>query len=111
MTEKDFAVGIAAMPSVGSISKKPCYLIMFEGGSGKKATHFIALDKPDSSNGFVQAKGIYCTGTEDSIRENFTELVASAGKEGISDMMFPWHRIHSIRNLVFNALKPSTLIK
>jgi hypothetical protein len=113
MTNKDFAVGVTGIPSVGHISKKPCYLIVLEDNKGKLKTnrYFITIDKPDLQINFVQAKGIYCDLEEDEIIKRFSDVLTGASKESIIDVMFPSHRIYSIRSLVFNANKPSSLLK
>lgn len=113
MSEKDFAVSSVGLPSVASPPKKPCYLVSLTDASGKaKAVkHFVALDKPDSLNGFINTKGFYSDESEEDIVKGFVELVSSAPKESILDMSFPWHRVLSIRSLVFNANKPSTLVR
>lgn len=113
MSEKDFTVGITGIPQVGQVSKKPCYLITLEDTAGKTkiVRYFIAIDKPDFETNFIRVKGIYSDLTEDEILKRFGEVVAGTPKEAIVDMMFPSHRIYSIRSLVFNANKPSTLIK
>ena len=69
---------------------------------------FISLDKPELLNGFIQVKGIYCDHSEDEIIKNFTEILATSPKELILEMLFPLHRINSIRSLVFNAVKSVT---
>lgn len=110
MTEKDFAISVTSAPNVGQVSKKPCYLVVLT--SAKKGTaNFIALDKPDLLSNFIQVKGIYSDASEDEITKSFVGIVTSTPKEEIVDMMFPVHRIHSIKSLVFNANKPSTLVK
>jgi hypothetical protein len=113
MSEKDFMVSSVGIPSVSTISKKPCYLIVLSDSAGKATTvsRFISLDKPDLLNGFIQVKGIYVSAGDDVIVKTFVDLVASSPKETIVDVMFPWHRIHSIRSLVFNANKPATVIR
>lgn len=112
MSERDFAIGSVGIPSVGSAPKKPPYLVSLEPNAGsKKAVLFIALDKPDLLNGFIQVKGIYVDVTEDKVTKNFAEILAETPKEEILDIMFPWHRVVSIRNLVFNANKPATLAR
>jgi hypothetical protein len=113
MTEKDFAISVTAAPPVGHISKKPCYLITLEesSGKGKSIIRFIAIDKPAFETTFIQVKGVYSLLGEEEITKRFSEIIASTPKEEIVDMMFPSHRVHSIRSLVFNANKPSTLIK
>lgn len=72
---------------------------------------FIAVDKPDIANGFVQVRGIYSTFSEDEIVANYANIVASVPKEQQVEMMFPSQKISSIRSLVFNALKPTMVGK
>ena len=113
MSEKDFSVGVTGAPSVGQISKKPRYLITLDDFKGKTkiVRHFIAIDKPDMLDHFVQVKGVYSELEEEEILKKFGEVLENTPKENIMDIMFPSHRIYSIRNLVFNANKPSTLVK
>lgn len=113
MPEKDFAVGAVGIPQVGYVSKKPIYLIKIEGSVGKNKglAHFICIDKPDLLNGFIQVKGFYSDESEEDIAKNFGDLLSAVPKESILDIYFPWHKIHSIRSLVFNANKPSTLMR
>jgi hypothetical protein len=111
MSEKDFAISVTGAPNVGHISKKPCYLISLDGSGKKGITYFISIDKPDLLNNFIQVKGIYSDFCEDEITKRFSEIILNTPKESIVDMMFPSHRIFSIKSLVFNANKPSTLIK
>lgn len=113
MSEKDFAVSVTGLPAPGILSKKPCYLITLEGSKGKaKLVYFITIDKPDLLPcNFVQVKGIYSELEEEEISKNFIEIITNSPKEKIMDVMFPSHRIFTIRSLVFNANKPSSLIK
>jgi hypothetical protein len=110
MPEKDFAVGTVGIPSVGAISKKPFYLVVLS-TSGKKMEHFLSIDKPDVINGFIQAKGFYTDLSEDELVEGIFDVVASTPKEHYLDMMLPWHRVQSIRNLSFNAVKPTSIAR
>lgn len=105
MPEKDFTVGIATIPTVGSLTKKPSYLITLEAVSGKSKVvqKFITLEKPELLNGFVSAKGIYSEADEDEIVKTFSELLTNSSKDLILDMMFPWQKISSIRSLIFRA--------
>lgn len=106
MTEKDIAVGITGLPQIGALSKKPPHLVLLEdekkkGGAPKK---FITTDKPDiGAMGFVQAKGIFSEAAEDEIVASFADILSSTPKEEFVEMMFPHHRIISVRNLVFKA--------
>lgn len=113
MSEKDFGVSVTGIPQVGQASKKPCYLIVLEDtvGKAKVATCFIAMDKPDLLTNFIQVKGIFSDATEDTITKKFNDILAGTPRESIVDMMFPTHRVFSIKSLVFNANKPSTLVK
>jgi hypothetical protein len=92
--------------------KKPPYLITLDGGGAVGKTRsfqrFISLDKPESINGFIQVKGIFCDKEEDEIIKTFTDILTNSPKELTLEMMFPLHRIHSIRSLVFNAVKSVT---
>ena len=100
MPEKDFAIGVATLPAVGALSKKPAHLITLE---GKPAKRFISMDKPELLNGFIQVKGIYSEEKEEDIAQKFADLLTNSPKELILEVMFPWHKITSIRSLVFRA--------
>ena len=108
-------VGVTGAPNVGHISKKPCYLVTLEDldgkGKNKVIRYFIAIDKPDLLTNFIQVKGIYSDCEEEEILKKFSEILANTPKENIMDIMFPSHRVCSIRSLVFNANKPATLVK
>lgn len=110
MTDRDYAVGAVGMiPTAGAINKKPIYLIHLS----HKTTFqkFIAIDKPDSQNGFISTKGFFTDLPEEEVIKTFSELLTQTPKELILDMWFPWHRVHSVRSLVFNANKLQTLVK
>jgi hypothetical protein len=111
MTEKDFAIGITGAPTNVAISKKPCYLVWLDVSKTHKGRPFIALDKPSFEMGFIHVKGFYSVEKEDDIIVRFSDLIRDLPKEEIVEIYVPWHRIDSIRSLVFNANKPATLIK
>jgi hypothetical protein len=115
MSDRDYGVGITGVPQVGQVSKKPCYLITLydvaDNGKLKDFRSFISTDKPDFLQNFIHVKGIYSKENEDEIGKRFLEIIASTPKESILDIMFPIHRVWSIKSLVFNANKPSTLVK
>lgn len=103
---EDVVVGVSnRVLSTNPMSVKPPYLIVLGDGVGKTKTYeyFISLDRPEQLNGFLQAKGIFVTGDEQDIIKNFSALLTSTKRELILEMMFPWHRICSVRNLVFKA--------
>lgn len=98
---------MAVAPSL----KKPPFLITLDDGVTGKTRNFqrfISLDKPLSENGFIQVKGIFCDKDEDEIIKGFTDILTNTSKELILEMMFPLHRVYSIRSLVFNAVKVVT---
>lgn len=100
----DIAVStVASLPSVGSLSKKPSYLIILEDFNGKNriTKKFITVDKPEFLQGFIQVKGFFCDLEEEEINKKFLELLTFTSKELIYDILFPWHKICSIRSLVF----------
>ena len=112
MSDKDFAVGaIAGVPAFGALNKKPPYLVTLEDASGKKNSFqkFITLDKPDTQNGFLMTKGFFTESSEDEIIKNFNDLLTATSKDLIIDVWFPWHRVVSVRSLVFNANKATNI--
>jgi len=91
--------------------KKPPFLITLDDGVTGKTRNFqrfISQDKPESINGFIQVRGIFCDKEEDEIIKSFSDILTSAPKDTILEMMFPLHRVYSIRSLVFNANKTVT---
>ena len=102
----DILIGVTGVvPTGGSISKKPSYLITLEGidGKAKSIKKFITLDKPELLNGFLQAKGFYSELPEDEIIKNYSSILTSTERDLILEMMMPWHKICSVRSLVFKA--------
>jgi hypothetical protein len=103
MPDNDFAIGVTAAPPVGALSKKPAHLVTLEDSKGKVSKRFISIDKPEFLNGFVQVKGVYSDESEEEISKNYSEILSSSPKELIVELMLPWGRISSVRNLVFKA--------
>lgn len=112
---KDFAIGTTnVVPAGAPISKKPSYLITLEEFNGLAKTYqrFIAVDRPDfSEGGFIHAKGFFTDMPEEEIINNISDILTSIKKELLLEMSFPNHRIFSIRSLVFNAVKTPTIVK
>jgi hypothetical protein len=107
----DIAIGASNLLPVGPPKiTKPPYLITLEKHNGKTllVEKFLSLDKPQSENGFIQVKGFYLDKTEEEIAKNYTDILNELPKELTLEMMFPLHRIISVRNLVFNAVKNTT---
>lgn len=104
MPDKDFAIGVTSvLPNAGALAKKPPHLIYLTDSKGKATEKFLSLDKPEFLNGFIQVKGIYTNIDDDEINKNFFDILTNSSKELIYEMIFPWHRISGIKNLVFKA--------
>jgi hypothetical protein len=102
----DIAISVSnRVPSGSPITNKPSYLIALEPDTGKTKKYFITLEKPELLNGFVQAKGLFAEKgmTEDKIITSFVEILTSADKVLFLEVLLPWHKICSIRSLVFRA--------
>lgn len=107
----DLGVNALTQTSIAPSLKKPPFLITLDDGMNGKTRNFqrfISLDKPESINGFVQVKGIFTDSTEEEIIKGFSDILTTTPKEFILEMMFPLHRIYSIRSLIFNAVKSVT---
>jgi hypothetical protein len=91
--------------------KKPAYLVTLDDGVTGKARHFerfLSLDKPRAEDGIIEVKGFFCDKDEEQILKTFVDILNSTSKELYVEMIFPLQRVHSIRNLVFNAVKNVT---
>lgn len=101
----DIAIqSVGAFPAVPQTNKKPAYLVVLSPeGKSTKSRMFIALHKPELLNGFIQVKGMFSSASETKIVKEYNELLTSANKENFVEVMFPWHKVLSIRSLVFKA--------
>jgi hypothetical protein len=103
----DIAVGTFSgpLPTGAPVARKPSYLITLEDTSGKTKTlkRFITIDKPELLSGFIQVKGLFSEEPEEDISKKFTDILTNAPKDLFLEMMFPWHKICSVRSLVFKA--------
>jgi hypothetical protein len=106
----DLGPNSLTMAIAPSLKKPPFLITLDDGVTGKTRNfqRFISLDKPLSENGFIQVKGIFSDKDEDEIIKGFTDILTGTSKELILEMMFPLHRVYSIRSLVFNAVKTVT---
>lgn len=85
------------------IPKKPCYLITLDAGK-KTLEKFIAIEAPELLSGFVQTKGFFCNDKlEEDILKNINEILTATPKDLYVEMLFPQHRVTSIRNLIYRA--------
>ena len=104
----DIAVEVSnRVPNGSVITTKPSYLITLENNLGKTKSlrYFITLDRPELLNGFVQDKGIFVDNdvTEEEIISKFSSLLTNSAKDLFLEVLLPWHKICSIRSLVFKA--------
>lgn len=87
-----------------NVSKKPMYLISL--ADKTKTQLFITLDKPSFLNNFIETKGFFVDENLEDILKNFLKIVEdfqTNKKEQIMEIMFPVHKINSIRSLFFKA--------
>lgn len=104
----DIAIGPTnRIPVNNAISNKPSYLIILDLPNKTKYTTrelFLTIDKPDYINGFITVKGFYVSELcEEDIIKRFQELLTDTKKDLLCEMTLPWHRVFSIRSLVFKA--------
>jgi hypothetical protein len=104
----DIAVSVSnRIPAGSPIMNKPSYLITLENNVGKTkgVKFFITLDKPELLNGFVQAKGLFADDSlpESEIITKYSEILTTADKALFLELLLPWHKICSIRSLIFKA--------
>ena len=69
--------------------KKPPFLITLDDGATGKTRNFqrfISLDKPESINGFIQVKGIFCDKDDDEIIKGFADILTNTSKELILEI-------------------------
>lgn len=105
-SDKDFVIGVTGIPAVGVLNKKPAHLVLVDLPEAKNKCNikfFISLDRPVAENGFITVKGIFYEASEEDICKNYNEVIATANKESIEEVMFPLFRIVKIKNLVFKA--------
>lgn len=76
----------------------PVYLVALQ--SGKTEKYFIATKFDDTPNcgKFV---GIYHGGSEETIVSTYDEILRNTDKANYVEIQFPWHRILSVRSLLY----------
>ena len=106
MSEKDLVIqSTTAVPFGSMISQKPSYLVKFLPEGKKAAKLFFTIEQPKFEISFIQVKGFFFEGDEDTIYKTYNEIVASSDKSTYVEMWFPWHILHSVRSLVFKGDK------
>lgn len=93
------------VPTVSTMSQKPSYLVKFL-SEGKKAPKlFFAVEQPKFELSYVQVKGFFYTGAEESVYSQYNEIVTGADRSTFVEMWLPWHVLDSVRSLVFKGDK------
>jgi hypothetical protein len=84
---------------------KPSYLLTYEDGAvaKNKVKRIVTIDKPETNSSYVHLKGVMTELSEEEIISSYQEVLTSAPKELIIEVMVPWHRVFSLRSLVFKA--------
>lgn len=90
------------MPVAGALNKKPLFLVTLT--NGKLMQQFISIDRPLTEMNYIQTKGIFVQLPEEEIVSRSAELM-NANKDSILEMIFPMHRVYSIRNINYIANK------
>lgn len=105
MSNSDIFLGQTSVPFGQTQVNKPMHLVVLSNQSDTKKTNqfFISLDKPDLLLNCVSCKGFFYEATEANIIKNFQAILTKQEKESIIEISFPWHRVQSIRSLVFRA--------
>lgn len=103
--------GYIPIPAPGVISKKPPHLVTVASTGKGRPTLFVSLDRPELLTGFIQVKGFYTSLPEEEVIGNYVEVISSTSKDNIIDLLLPTHMVLCIRNIVFNAQKPTTAVK
>jgi hypothetical protein len=103
MIESYLNIGVVSSATVNNLNNKPCYLITLQSDEKKGVRHFIAIDKYELLNGFIEVKGFYTHHKYDEIISDYEQIITSARKELIINVLFPAHKINELRSLIFKA--------
>lgn len=101
----DIAISPVALNNRLGTTVKISYLVYLDIFENKKGNvkKFITIDKPDTSDSFVQMKGIFTEAPDEDIFSSYQSILTSSKKEDIIEIMVPWNRIHLLKSLVFKA--------
>jgi hypothetical protein len=89
-----------------NLSKKPSYLIVMEPQKTNSkivgpTVYFLTLDKPEFVSNFIQAKGMFSDSSEENICKNYVDMLTTASKDLILEVLIPSHRILYMRSLLY----------
>ena len=101
----DISVNPVALINKPTQSNKPCYLLTYEDGAvaKNKVKRIITIDKPETNASYIHLKGVMTDLPEEEVISSYQEVLTSAPRELIIEVMVPWHRVFSLRSLVFKA--------
>ena len=80
------------------IKLSPAYLATINGTKTPK--YFIAVKYEDTLN-CAKLTGFITEHTLENIITNYPQLIAEQPKENYMEISYPWHKVDSIRSLVF----------
>ena len=75
----------------------PLYLATI---GGKTLKHFISVKFEDTGN-CAKLTGFMTEQSLENINTNYPKILADQPKETYVEVLYPWHKIESIRSLVF----------
>ena len=108
MSDKDYVIqSTINIPFGAVIAQKPSYLVKLapEGKKSATAKLFFAIEQPKFETSYIQVKGFFYEGEEESVYKQYNEIVSQSDRATYVEMWFPWHSIVFVRSLVFKADK------
>lgn len=110
MTDKDIVVASTLnIPVGGTISSKPAYLVSLEPeGKSKNGKLFLAIEMPNVQSSYIHAKGFFLDPEQyeyEGVLTGYKTIIAGTASESYVEMWFPWHKVSSMRSLVFKKDK------
>jgi hypothetical protein len=82
-----------------TIRRQPTYLVSFT-DSTKKNSYFVAT-KYEEGTSCAKLTGFSIDLDETKIVAGYDDIIKGTDKENFVEMFVPWHRIKSVRSLVF----------
>src|SRR5258708_39674002 len=96
----DVAINPANLPDYRvAIRISPQYLVSID--SGKKTQFFLATKFDETSSHYAKFVGFYVESTSELITEKYAELISAAEAANYMEILIPYTRILSIRNLIY----------
>lgn len=104
MSERDVIIASTGIvPSSNMVPPKPSYLIKVVSDNKKSKKLFVTIEQPKIETSYVQSKGFYYDGDEETLIAKYLDIVSSHNKALYVEVWIPWHSIEIIRSLVFRG--------